>query len=213
MFYHLGIIHIFSPITWGLIVALLWLCIYVAIRSGAIRRKNDEIIQRFLIDEEEANAAKKRPLEEELFFTADLSDLPPVPENDPHKVMRTAKRKMIRFTKPISNTELKNRYGRLQLEYLAQYEENFNEYLRALTKWAESLIAQNNTPDALRILEHALSLGSEFRGTYKLTADIYAEQRNTEKLEALLARAACQTFRDPATGNHIIEYVRERINA
>ncbi|MCL2187466.1 MAG: hypothetical protein FWC16_12690 [Defluviitaleaceae bacterium] len=209
---HLLIMQIFSPFTWGLIVLLLWTIIYVAVRSSQARKKHDAMIQRFLVDEEAANTVKKRPLEDELFFTADLSVLPAVPEGDPHKVLRAASRKMIRFLNPISNVELKNRYGRLQLEYLAHYEENFNEYLRALTKWAESLSARGNEKDALMVLEHTLTLGSEFRGTYKLAADIYAQNKDEQKLDDLLAQAAIHTFRDPATGNHIIEYVREKLN-
>ena len=202
-----------SPMAWALIGVLIWVCIYVAIYSRRAKRKNDALIQRFLTDEEEANAAKKRPLDAELFFTADLSALPAIPENDPFNVIRAANRKMIRFANPISNVELKNRYGRLQLEYLAHYEENFNEYLRALTKWAEALITQENTTDALQVLEHALGLGSEFRRTYKFTADIYATQKDEKKLDDLLSRAACQVFRDPATGNYIIEYIREKIKS
>jgi hypothetical protein len=196
-----------------LFVVLFWAIFFVAIQSARAKRKRDKITQQFLLEDDKANTVRKRPLDAELFFTADLSKLPPLPEGDPHKVERAVNRKMIRFTKHFSNVELKQRYGRLQLEFIAHYEENFSDYLRALTNWAESLILAENPHDALRILEHAINLGSEFRKTYKYAADLYANQKNAEKLEELLSKVVFHTFRDPATANHIIEYVQEKLTA
>jgi hypothetical protein len=194
-------------------VLLFWAILFVTIQSARMRKKQTKLTQRFLHDEDEANSVRKQPLDPELFFTADLKELPPLPEGDPQKVERAAKRKMIRFDKPVSNVELKKRYGRLQLEYLAHYEENFNDYLRCLTKWAEALINEENPADALRILHHAISLGSEFRNTYKFVADIYADAEDTENLEELLSKVVFHTFRDPATANHIITKKKKKITA
>jgi tetratricopeptide (TPR) repeat protein len=192
-------------------VLLIWAIFFVTIQSARMRRKQRKLTQRFLHDEDEANSVRKQPLDLELFFNADMMALPPLPEGDPHKVERAAKRKMIRFEKPISNVELKKRYGRLQLEYLAHYEENFNDYLRCLTKWAEALKKEGSTADALRILLYAISLGSEFRNTYKFAADIYADAGDKENLEEFLSKAVFHTFRDPATANHVIAYIQEKI--
>ncbi|MCL2203209.1 MAG: hypothetical protein FWB88_04660 [Defluviitaleaceae bacterium] len=192
-------------------VVLFWAILFLAIQSGRMRRKREKLTREFLRSEDVANHVRQRPLEEELFYVADLGKLPPLPEGDPYKVERAAKRKMVRFTLQASNVELKARYGRLQLEYLAHYEENFNDYLRALTKWAEALFLENNTADALYILEHAMEMGSEFRNTYKYAADIYAAAHNTDKLDELLSKVVFHTFRDPATANHIIEYIQGKI--
>jgi hypothetical protein len=190
---------------------LIWAIIFVAIQSVRVKRRQSKLIQRFLHEEDAANAVRKKPLDPELFFTADFKNLPPLPEDDPHKVLRAASRKMIRFDKPMSNVELKNKYGRLQLEYLAHYEENFNDYLRCLTKWAEALVQEDNPADALCILLHAVDLGSEFRNTYKLIANIYADAKDLEELEEFLSKTVFHTFRDPATANHIIAYVQDKI--
>jgi hypothetical protein len=194
-------------------VLLIWAILFVAIQSARMKAKQNKLARKFLQEEDAANRVRKRPIEPEMFFIADLNALPPIPKGDPHKVERATKRKMIRFNKPTSNVELKARYGRLQLEYLAHYEENFNDYLRSLTKWAEALIMEGNLSDARRVLEHALALGSEFRNTYKFAADVYAANADMEKLDELLSKAVFQTFRDPATSNHIIEYVQEKITA
>jgi hypothetical protein len=201
---------IFDPMTWGLLVLLFWAILFIAIQSKRAQKKKDEINRRFLEDDENANAVRKRPLEAELFYTAQLDRLPSLPEGDPHNVKRAAKRKMIHFPQPMTNLELKNRYGRVQLELLAHYEENYDDYLRSLTKWAEALATENNTPDAIRILEHTITLGSEFRNSYKQLADIYYNEKNTKKIDELLSAVSSKPFRDPATANHIIDYIRQR---
>lgn len=196
------------------LIILLFIAIaVVAIQSGRARRKAAKLNEQFLQEEDEANSVRKQPLDEELFYYADLSILPPLPDGDPFKVERASKRKMVRFLEPVTNLQLKKRYGRVQLELLAQYEENYSEYLRSLTKWAEDLIKKDDKNNALRILEHAIALGSEFRKTYKYAADIYAEKRNTENLEALLSDNIFQQFRDPATAKYITEYIHEKIVA
>ena len=194
-------------------VVLFWAILFIAIQSARMNRKREKLTQQFLMEDDKSNTIRTRPLDPDIFYTADFTRLPPLPEGDPHRVERTAGRKMVRFTQHLSNIELKKRYGRLQLEYLAHYEENFNEHLRALNKWAEALLLEENPRDALTIFEHAIELGSEFRKTYKYAADIYTQQKNAEKLEELLSKVVFHTFRDPATANHIIEYVQGKLTA
>jgi len=202
--------NMLSPVTWALLAVLLWAIIFLAIFSRRARRQNDEAARKFLHEEEVANRVKKRPLEDELFYTPELDKLPPLPEGDPQQVQRAASRKMIRFNEPMTNVEIKLRYGRHQLEQLAHYEENYFDYLRILTKWGEALLKDNKKADAARILEHAVALGSEFRRSYKFLADIYAGNNDPVKLEELLAKAEFKKFRDPAVAQHIMAYIREK---
>jgi len=204
---------IFDPITWGLLALLFWAILFLTIQSRRTQKKREDAARRFLAEEENAGNLRQRPPEEGLFYTPQLDLLPPLPPGDPHKVERAAKRKMIRFPEPMSNAELKSRYGRGQLEYLAHYEENYDDYLRCLTKWADALMKENKNPDAKGILEHTVALGSEFRNSYKFLSDIYAGEGNADKLNELLLTASAATFRDPANGNHIIEYIQRHLTA
>jgi len=201
---------IFDPFTWGLLAMLFWAIAFITIKSRRSRRKQLEVLNQFLEEEDEANAARRRPIQEELFYKPQLDQLPPLPDDDPHKITRAANRKMIHFPKPMTNAELKARYGRVQLEQLAQYEENYEDYLRALTKWATQLVKDNQTADAKRILEQTVALSSEFRNSYKLLADIYADERSHQKLDELLAAAQAKVFKDPTTGLHVVGYIREK---
>ena len=194
-----------------LLLSTIVLIIVIAVMSRKHGKQQDDINRRFLEAEEAANSVRKRELDPELFYTADLAGLPPVPENDPHKVLRASKRTMIRFNSPVSNLDLKKRYGPSQMDSIALFEENFNDYLKALTEWAASLAEEDKAGDALLVLKQAIVLGSEFRNTYKLAADIYAARRDTKSLDALLQYAEENYFRDPAVQNHVIEYISEKI--
>jgi argininosuccinate lyase len=180
--------------------------LYLAISGSRHSKKQDEIKRRFLEEEDEANRVRKKEIDPDLFYTADLSALPEIPESDPHQIIRCAKRKMIHFTEPISNLELKKKYGQTQMDIIAQYEENFSEFLKSLTKWAESLMEENQS-DALLILETVVAHGGEFRDAYKLSADIYVEKNDKSGMDALLAQTEKNHFKDPSIRRQILEYI------
>jgi hypothetical protein len=184
--------------------------VILVINSSRHSKKQDDAKQNFLDEEEAANLVRKKEIDPALFYTADLSVLPPSPEGDPHQVERSAKRVMIRFENYISNLELKKMYGLSQMDLIAQYEENFNEYLKALTKWGAS-VAEENPQDAVKILEHVISLGGEYRDTYKIAADIYTADGDKEKLQALIVSAEKNHFSDPAVRQQILDYIGEKL--
>ena len=194
-----------------LLIASIILIIVVAVMTKRHGRLQDAKNRRFLEEEQAANMARKREIEPELFFYANLENLPPVPESDPHRVLRTSKRTMIRFEVPESNVDLKKRYGVAQLDSITLYEENFHDFLKSLGDWAQSLHGENNVDDALQVLEYAIGLGSEFRGAYKLAADIYASERDAYALEQLQQMAQNNYFRDPAMQEHVLSYIEEKI--
>jgi hypothetical protein len=158
--------------------------------------------------EMEANTARRKEIDPALFYTPDLSVLPPFTEGSAAcvKVYEQAKLTMICFKEPVSNRKLKMSYGYGQLENIAHYEENFQTYLKLLLNWAEELAKGNKGEEALQILEHSIELGSEFRKCYHLTADLYAA-KHPEKLEALRESVLCHHFKDEQVRNSILNYI------
>jgi hypothetical protein len=193
-----------------LLAASVGLMAAVMINGRRHSRKQEEINRKFFEAEEAANMVRKKEIDPELYYQANLSELPQIPEGDPHQVERCAKRTMIRFEKPLSNLELKSRFGLSQMDTIAQCEENFNEYLKSLTKWASDLSAEDQN-NALIILEKVVELGGEFRDTYRLAADIYSSRGDKPALTALLSNAEKNHFRDPAVRNSILEYINSHI--
>ena len=193
------------------LVATITLIICLAMATKRRGRLQDAITRRFLEEEQAANAARKREIDPELYFEANLELLPPIPENDPHNVLRASRRTMLRFPEPLSNVELKKMYGVAQLESITLYEENFHDFLRTLGEWAKALHGENNQSGALQVLAYAIGLGSELRGTYKLAAEIFSEKRDRRSLEQLLQAALDNHFNDKTVQEHIVSYIEEKI--
>ena len=183
----------------------------LVISSRKHRQKQEEINKRFFEAESIANQVRKKEIGLELYYVADLFLLPDIPESDPHMVRRASKRPMIYFRQPLTNLELKQMYGLAQMEIIAQHEENFNEYLKALTNWSNELIETGQDTDAIFVLDYAISLGAEFRNTYKLAADLYTKREDIHNLDYLVDRINRNHFHDPTIRQHVLDYVRSKI--
>jgi len=195
----------------AVLAVTLLVIVVIALVSRKHIKKQSEIRRLFLEEEEHANNVRKRDLDPELYFVPDLSHLPALPQGDPFKIERCAKRTIVRLDPPMSNLELKKLYGPAQMELIAQYEENYVEFLRCLNEWGISLTSEGRNADALKVLEYAISLGTEFRTTYKQAADIYAAAENYSALEALYEQASETLFRDPAVQKHVLSYVDQKL--
>jgi hypothetical protein len=173
---------------------------------------------KFIADEREANSARKREVEPEFFYTPDVSMLPFDERAEgqiakrQEKVSVCAAKTMLRFPKKLSNLELKKAYGLANLERITFYEENYGAYVSALAAWAEALLdADADNPDAARILEHTVELGSEFRKTYTLLADYYARRGDASALERL-GDAADAAFEDGVIKRQLINRITRTLD-
>jgi hypothetical protein len=190
---------------------ILWAAAFTFFMIRRRGRANEAHMEDFNETERAANSARRKDIDPSLFFTPRLEDLP-VEHGDSKAyadVKKLAERKMIRFETPVTNTELKLAYGPSQLEDIAQMEEHFNQFIRALIEWAEEIIENERKADALRILEYTLGLGSEFLKSYTLTADIYAASSSLDKLDELYAAAERKPFKDDSIRRRILQYIME----
>ena len=189
----------------------IWFIFFMHYKSKRASRLNAEKDRQFFKEDAEANSARRREINPKLFFVPDLNLLPSIEEDDPHKVLRAAKRKMIFFNEPISNIELKKQYGPSQLVTIAQYEENLNDFIKSITIWARDLFDKEDFSDAKLLAEYAINLKSEFRNTYKLAADLYSLDIFPDNtLESLIKIVENQNFKDPAMQKSILEYINSK---
>ena len=200
----------------GFAAFIIWGIFFLAYLMRKSSKKRDKTIEAFLEEEREANATRKKEIDAELFYTPDLSDIPLLHDESKQEknVIKISKRTMIRFKEGefISNTELKKTYGASQLDKIIQYEENFNEYLASLIVLAELRIENGLANEAIRVLEHTLELGSEFRKSYSLAAELYLAGGKTEKLTELLATAENHKFKDLGIKSWVIKTIGEKIS-
>jgi len=197
-------------------VIFFWLALLFAAVLWWRFRKRGNSIAELIEDERAANDTRKRSLEEELFYSPDLSVLPfhdnagdallAVQDN----VRACAGRKMIRFGKPMKNIELKRAYGVGNLEAIAQYEENYHRYCRSLISWSEGLIANGFDKDGMDVLEETVRLGSEYKKSFTLLADRYAAAGDTCKLDTLLKQLDSIYFMDNNSKNAINSYINKK---
>lgn len=198
----------------GSIAVLLWVIIFFNWRLRRAYKNHDTPMEKLIREEREANSARRKEIDESLFFIADVSQLPVTDDggDKQEKVLKRAARTMIRFTQPMTNLELKMTYGPSQLETIARYEENFHRYLEALIEWAENLHAYGRNHEAIRILMHTVELGSEYRKSYMLAADLFAAEGDEDALDALLSTAETHSFADEGVRRRIIGHIIQKRN-
>jgi len=180
-------------------VLLLAVFIFIAIKM-ANRKRVSDVQQKttdMLNEDYAAGRARSQDVSEEFYYTADLAALPVVEYSAddvarPHpcyvwqeKALKAAERKMLRFDRTYSNVELKQMYGSANLEYVAQNEENFTNFIHAMRYWAEALIADGRQDEAQRVLQASIDAGSELSQSYTLLGDIYANAGNHNALKEL----------------------------
>ncbi len=180
------------PIFFILIVGTT-IAIQIMMRKNKVDFK--QVVENIAKKEQDANLSRRKEIDKELYVIPNIKILPikdydDSPENKKIKdaqnlVIRKSKLTMIRFDEPISNTDLKLKYGYANLENITIYEEHYNSYMQALTLWAELLVEKNNLCDAEKVLSEAINLKCDLSKAYMLLIDIYKETNNRSKLEEI----------------------------
>jgi len=198
----------------GIVPILVLVVFFVIVVRLANRRKKGDVRQKtedMLNKDNAANLTRNKEIGEELFYTPDEAKLPLREYTEAEmrqpvaaymwqkKVVDISAKKMLRFDRAYSNVELKQMFGPSNLEYVARYEENFNNFIHSMRHWAEALLAAGQTEDARRILEESVAAGSELSQSYTKLADIYAEAGDAESL----ARLKSTVEKSPMPGKNI----------
>lgn len=193
----------FVSIVSNILPVLVIIAIIIIIVKLSNRKNNKDLrlkVGNMLNQDHAANMARSKNINQELFYIPNISILPiknyeaddKNKSTGPHlwqnKALEQANKKMLHFEKPMTNIELKNMFGAANLEQLANYEENFSNYMHTLRNWAKALFDKGELQDAQIILEESISAGSEASANYSLLADIYHKNNNTQGLQDLKVR-------------------------
>lgn len=127
-----------------------------------------------------------------------LADLPEIAECH-SKLRELSDKKIVNFA-GYSNTELKLTYGAPNIGLLSEYDQNFEELITVLQKWA-SLLLQNwgegaqacpepeRKQAAKTVLAYAISIGSDIAASYEHLVKLYLEDGERDKLSELHNKA------------------------
>ena len=88
-----------------------------------------------------------------------------------------------------TNTDLKYKYGVANLPLLTEYDTNYNELITLLHNYGDILEKEAYHEQTLKVLEYAVSIGTDISGTYMLCAKIYQKNNQWNKLDQLKKEA------------------------
>jgi len=185
-------------------------------RMNYANRNYGSKVGEFLEAEREANEARRRDIPEELFYRPDVSafSLPRVAlggsEDAADKlresILALAKTPMLRFGPGMTNRELKLTYGAANIDFIAECEENFNDFVNRLHEYSAALYAAGMLDDAETNMLECVRAGTGAAAPYRLIADVCAEKRDAEGFESL-REAAEDADMEMLIKNRILEYI------
>lgn len=160
-------------------------------------RQMKEPLQRFWEKEQAANLVRKQSLDglDYIRIPEDFYSFSYDPEADPDAaeamtILNSLKDEQIVNFTGISNTDLKLSFGPANLPSLSRFDQNYTLLARALQSMAEYLDRKEQTGDAIRVLEFAVSTKTDISSSYKLLGDLYIKNGNPEKIDDLIPKAA-----------------------
>ena len=127
-----------------------------------------------------------------------LADLPEIAECH-NKLRELSGKKIVNFA-GYSNTELKLTYGAPNIGLLSEYDQNFEELITVLQKWASFLLQnwgegaqacpeEERKQAAKTVLAYAVSAGSDIAASYELLIKLCLEYDEQDKLPGLREKA------------------------
>ncbi len=143
-------------------------------KSNFVRKKSLETLNYISIPEEILTLQPAQPTPQILSYIQDLKDLSTL--------------KIVNLT-GISNTDLKLTYGTANITVLSEYDAHYTQMVTILHKLAENLADCDDKQNAIRILEYAISTGSDVSKSYYLLADLYTQVGASEKIRSLIPQA------------------------
>lgn len=88
-----------------------------------------------------------------------------------------------------TNTDLKLKYGAANINILSDYDFHYTNLVTLLQKLGELLHENSDDTNAVKVLEFAVSTGTDVSKTYYLLAELYREAGTPEKINALIKQA------------------------
>lgn len=126
---------------------------------------------------------------------ADLSEI-----KEYHDKLRELSEKRIVNFAGYSNTDLKLAYGAPNINLLTEYDQNFEELITLLQKWASVLLQnwgegaqacpeEERKQAAKKVLAYAVSVGTDITASYEHLIKLYLEYGEQDKLPGLREKA------------------------
>lgn len=169
------------------LIFIIWLH-YELIKSKNQDGKKDKL---FWKREAEGNLTPKKDISNLDYLTITLDHLPVKNYDDKtinlyrDTIIALSNKKILNLS-GYTNTDLKLQYGVANLNRLIEYDNNYINLIRTLHKWGQRLYDAGDISAAISVLEYAVSCKTDATITYKLLAQIYKKQNETDKINKLI---------------------------
>lgn len=170
-------------------------CIIFSIALHRTKRIEQNFDQDFWEREQKANFTRKKSLDSLNYITIPEEILQMKPdcmtseiENCLRDLNDLSAFKIVNFT-GYTNTDLKLEYGTANINILSNYDFHYTSLVTLLQKLAELLHDVLEDALAIKVLEFAVSTGTDISKSYYLLAQLYQEAGMSEKIEKLIAQA------------------------
>lgn len=179
----------------GLPIFTVLFLIFLVWLSYELHKSNNRQQSTFWEQEAKANLVRKQPLDNLDYITIPIDSLPffygidEKLENLQQTIQDLAGCTIVNLT-GYTNTELKLTYGPGNLAALSEYDRNYTLLVRTLHSWGSQLSHLGYEAEAIRVLEFAVSIGSDVTSGYTLLADLYLNQNTPEKIDRLILAAS-----------------------
>lgn len=170
------------------IVFLLWLCVKLK-QQDSLKTQNKDFWRR----EHEADFSRNKDISELDYISIDRELLPFSEHTNDAELLqiqqdvnKTLSKKMINLS-GMTNTDIKETYGRGNFEVLAVYDQNYLKFLSLLNKWGTYLLERGFINEAKQIFEYAVNtLNCDISGCYTGLAKIYLKNNDIDKVQQLI---------------------------
>ncbi len=171
------------------------ICILFSYALHSTKRKEQDVDREFWDREQRANFTRKKPLDDLNFITIPDDLLTMEPELTDEEIIGCLKdlndlssSKIVNLT-GYTNTDLKLAYGTANITILSEYDFHYTKLVTLLQKLAELLHENLEDELAVRVLEFAVSTGTDVSKSYYLLAELYQQMNTPEKIDLLITRA------------------------
>lgn len=155
------------------------------------KKKEGDNIKEFWERESLANATRMKDISHLDYITIPYDKLPIHQEidddilNENLRILLELKDSKILNLTGFTNTDLKLEYGAPNITKLTEYDLNYTNLVRSISRIGERYLAHNLNEDAITILEYGISINTDVKLNYDLLAKIYSKDNRYDKIENL----------------------------
>lgn len=160
----------------------------MSIKRTILKKSKNKTSEQYWAREHAATFSRRKEIPTDTFITIDFSIYPIVEDEKCQqlykKILLFKERPLVNL-KGLSNLELKERFGTMQLEKLSYYEQNFIEYMNTSCAYGKLLFEKGYLSESQKVLEYIMHMGCDASQGFFTLISIYTAYDANSSMHAL----------------------------